>query len=234
MLKLQNVDLFYGEIQALWDLSFEVEEGEIAALLGANAAGKSSTINAISGLERPSRGSISFLGKEIQHKDPHEIVEEGIIQVPEGRKLFNYMSIQENLELGAYSKRAKKDYKKNLGMVYDLFPVLEERKKQFAGDMSGGQQQMCAIARGLMANPKLLIIDELSLGLAPILVQKLLKTLLEIKETGITILLVEQNVQHSLKISNKAFVLENGRLALSGNAKDLANDSHLKKAYLGM
>ncbi|WP_042346977.1 ABC transporter ATP-binding protein [Bacillus massiliigorillae] len=234
MLKLENVNLFYGEIQALWNLSLEVKEGQIVALLGANAAGKSSTINAISGLEKAQSGRITFFGKEIQKLDPHEIVEEGIIQVPEGRKLFNYMSIEENLELGAYSKRAKKDYKKNLRMVYDLFPILEERKKQFAGEMSGGQQQMCAIGRGLMANPKLLIIDELSLGLAPILVQKLLKALVEINKTGLTILLVEQNVQQSLAISKEAFVLENGRLALSGEASKLINEPHLKKAYLGM
>ncbi|RFU64820.1 ABC transporter ATP-binding protein [Peribacillus glennii] len=234
MLKLDNINLFYGEIQALWNLSMEIKEGQIAALLGANAAGKSSTINAISGLEKISGGKITFLGKEIHKMDPHEIVEEGIIQVPEGRKLFNYMSIQENLELGAYSKRAKKDFKKNLRMVFDLFPILEERKNQFAGEMSGGQQQMCAIARGLMSSPKLLIIDELSLGLAPILVQKLLKALVDIKNSGITILLVEQNVKQSLAISDEACVLENGRLALSGKADELLNNPHLKKAYLGM
>jgi branched-chain amino acid transport system ATP-binding protein len=234
MLKLEKINLFYGEIQALWDLSLEVKEGNIVALLGANAAGKSSTINAISGLEKISSGKIIFQGKEIHKMSPHEIVEEGIIQVPEGRKLFNYMTIQENLELGAYSKRARKDFKKNLQMVYELFPILEERKKQLAGDMSGGQQQMCAIARGLMASPKLLIIDELSLGLAPILVQKLLRALVDINKSGLTILLVEQNVKQSLAISSEAFVLENGRLALSGNAQELLDDPHLKKAYLGM
>ncbi|MED1472417.1 ABC transporter ATP-binding protein [Bacillus salipaludis] len=234
MLKLENVNLFYGEIQALWDLSLEVKEGQIVALLGANAAGKSSTINAISGIEKVTSGKIIFKGKEIQTMDPHEIVEEGIIQVPEGRKLFNYMTIEENLELGAYSKRARKDLKKNLEMVYHLFPILEERKNQFAGEMSGGQQQMCAIGRGLMASPKLLIIDELSLGLAPILVQKLLKALVDINKTGLTILLVEQNVHQSLEISKEAFVLENGRLALSGDASELLDNPHLKKAYLGM
>ncbi|TVX83945.1 ABC transporter ATP-binding protein [Peribacillus simplex] len=234
MLKLHNVNLFYGEIQALWDLSLEIKEGQIAALLGANAAGKSSTINAISGIEKITSGKITFLGKEIHKMSPNEIVEEGIIQVPEGRKLFNFMPIQENLELGAYSKRAKKDYKKNLRFVYDLFPVLEERKSQMAGDLSGGQQQMVAIARGLMSNPKLLIIDELSLGLAPILVQQLIKDLVNIRNTGITILLVEQNVQQSLAIASEAYVLENGRLALSGNAEKLIKDPHLKKAYLGM
>ncbi|MFP5105655.1 ABC transporter ATP-binding protein [Neobacillus sp. C211] len=234
MLKLQNVNLFYGEIQALWNLSLEIHEGQIAALLGANAAGKSSTINAISGLEKISGGKITFLGKEIHKMSPHEIVEEGIIQVPEGRKLFNYMSIQENLELGSYSKRAKKDFKKNLRFVFDLFPVLEERKNQMAGDLSGGQQQMVAIARGLMANPKLLIIDELSLGLAPILVQQLLKDLINIRNKGITILLVEQNVQQSLAIASDAYVLENGRLSLFGKSADLIKDPHLKKAYLGM
>lgn len=234
MLKLENVNLFYGEIQALWDLSLEVKEGQIVALLGANAAGKSSTINAISGIEKVTSGKIIFKGKEIQTMDPHEIVEEGIIQVPEGRKLFNYMTIEENLELGAYSKRARKDLKKNLEMVYHLFPILEERKRQFAGEMSGGQQQMCAIGRGLMASPKLLIIDELSLGLAPILVQKLLKALVDINKTGLTILLVEQNVHQSLEISKEAFVLENGRVALSGDASRLLDNPHLKKAYLGM
>ncbi|MFS0764244.1 ABC transporter ATP-binding protein [Peribacillus phoenicis] len=212
----------------------EIKEGQIAALLGANAAGKSSTINAISGIEKIISGKITFLGKEIHKMSPNEIVEEGIIQVPEGRKLFNFMPIQENLELGAYSKRAKKDYKKNLRFVYDLFPILEERKSQMAGDLSGGQQQMVAIARGLMSNPKLLIIDELSLGLAPILVQQLIKDLVNIRNTGITILLVEQNVQQSLAIANEAYVLENGRLALSGNAEKLIKDPHLKKAYLGM
>ncbi|MBT2727453.1 ABC transporter ATP-binding protein [Bacillus sp. ISL-75] len=234
MLNLQNVNLFYGEIQALWNLSMEIHEGQIAALLGANAAGKSSTINAISGIEKISSGEITFFGKEIHKMSPHEIVEEGIIQVPEGRKLFNYMSIQENLELGSYSKRAKKDFKKNLRFVYELFPVLEERKNQMAGDLSGGQQQMVAIARGLMANPKLLIIDELSLGLAPILVQQLLKDLINIRNKGITILLVEQNVQQSLAIASDAYVLENGRLSLFGKSADLINDPHLKKAYLGM
>ncbi|PGY15296.1 ABC transporter ATP-binding protein [Bacillus sp. AFS031507] len=234
MLNLQNVNLFYGEIQALWNLSMEIHEGQIAALLGANAAGKSSTINAISGIEKISSGEITFFGKEIHKMSPHEIVEEGVIQVPEGRKLFNYMSIQENLELGSYSKRAKKDFKKNLRFVYELFPVLEERKNQMAGDLSGGQQQMVAIARGLMANPKLLIIDELSLGLAPILVQQLLKDLINIRNKGITILLVEQNVQQSLAIASDAYVLENGRLSLFGKSADLINDPHLKKAYLGM
>lgn len=234
MLKLENINLFYGEVQALWDISLEIKEGQITALLGANAAGKSSTISAISGLVKPSSGRITFLGKEIQKMEPNEIVEEGIIQVPEGRKLFNFMTVQENLELGAYSKRAKLHFKRNLKRVYEIFPVLEERKKQLAGSMSGGQQQMCAIARGLMSNPKLLIIDELSLGLAPILVQDLLKTMEEIVKQGITVLLVEQNVQQSLSISKEAFVLENGRVVLSGKASDLINNPHLKKAYLGM
>jgi branched-chain amino acid transport system ATP-binding protein len=234
LLKLENVNVFYGEFQALWDVSLEIKEGEITALVGANAAGKSTTINTISGLLKPASGKITFKGKEIHKMDPHEIVEEGIIQVPEGRKLFNYMTVEENLELGAYSKRAKKDMKKNLEMVYNLFPDLRSRKKQLAGNMSGGQQQMCAIGRGLMGNPNLLIIDELSLGLAPILVQKLLVTLQEIRKQGITILLVEQNVKQSLRISDKAFVLENGRMTLSGNAQELMDDPYLKKAYLGM
>lgn len=234
LLKIDNINLFYGDVQALWNVSLEIKEGEIVALIGANAAGKSSTINGISGLEKISSGSITFMGKEIQKMEPQEIVAEGIIQVPEGRKLFDFMSIQENLQLGAYSKRARKDYGKNLKLVYELFPDLEMRKKQNAGSLSGGQQQMCAIARGLMGDPKLLIIDELSLGLAPILVQMLMKTLDDIKKRGITVLLVEQNIYQSLTKSNRAYVLENGRMSLSGKASELLNDPHLKKAYLGM
>jgi|SRR5699024_1844338 len=234
MLKLDNINLSYGEVQALWDVSLQVEEGSIVALLGANAAGKTSTINAISGLFDTSSGKIEFQGKDITKFSPNDIVNEGIIQVPEGRKLFDYMTIQENLELGAYGKRARKNLKKNLRMVYDMFPILEERKNNLGGEMSGGQQQMCAIGRGLMSEPKLLIIDELSLGLAPILVQDLMKSLVGIKESGITILLVEQNVNLSLDIADYAFVLENGTVTLEGTAKDLLNDPYLKKAYLGI
>lgn len=233
MLKCEGVNLFYGEVQALWDVNLEVRQGEIVALLGANAAGKSTTINAISGLEKISSGKILFKGTEIQKKDPHEIVEMGIIQVPEGRKLFSYMTIEENLELGAYSKRARASFKKNLETVFELFPILKERRKQLAGSMSGGQQQMCAVARGLMGNPKFLMIDELSLGLAPMVVKQLFEVLKQISERGITILLVEQNVKHSLAISDSAFVLKNGRLALAGKASDLLNDPHLQQAYLG-
>lgn len=233
MLKCELVNLFYGEVQALWDIDLEVKQGEIVALLGANAAGKSTTINAISGLEKISSGKITFEGTEIQKKDPHEIVEMGIIQVPEGRKLFSYMTIEENLELGAYSNRARSSFKKNLEMVFELFPILKERRKQQAGSMSGGQQQMCAVARGLMSNPKFLMIDELSLGLAPMVVKQLFEVLKQISERGITILLVEQNVKHSLALSDSATVLKNGRLALSGKASDLLNNPHLKEAYLG-
>lgn len=234
MLNIEQINLSYGEVQVLWNTSLQISEGQIVALLGANAAGKSSTINAISGLAGIQSGRITFDGKEISKMSPHEIVDLGVIQVPEGRKLFNFMTIEENLLLGAYSKHARKDLKKNLRRVYDMFPILEERKDQLAGNMSGGQQQMCAIGRGLMSNPKLLIIDELSLGLAPILVKELLQTLLSIKKEGITILLVEQNVKQSLEISDYAYVLENGRVALQGKAADLVADEHLKKAYLGM
>jgi len=234
MLKVENINLSYGEVQALWDVSMEVPKGEVVALLGANAAGKSTTINAISGMQKISSGKILYEGEEIQDKNPHEIVEMGIIQVPEGRKLFSFMTVEENLELGAYTKKARKDFKNNLEMIYDLFPLLKERRHQLAGSMSGGQQQMCAIARGLMASPKLLMIDEMSLGLAPIIVQQLFEVLQDVKETGITILLVEQNVKHSLAISDCGYVLENGRVAISGKASDLLSDSYLKRAYLGM
>lgn len=234
MLRVENINLFYGEVQALWDVSLEVKEGEVVALVGANAAGKSTTIKAISGVEKISSGKIIYNGEEIQDKDPHDMVEMGIVQIPEGRKLFSYMTIQENLELGSFSKRSRKEYKKNLKRVYDLFPILEERKKQMAGSLSGGQQQMCAIARGLMSSPKILMIDELSLGLAPILVQKLFGVLKGISAQGITILLVEQNVKSSLSTSQRGYVLESGRVALSGESTDLLNNPHLKKAYLGM
>ncbi|MGG1660682.1 ABC transporter ATP-binding protein [Brevibacillus sp. NRS-1366] len=234
MLKVQNIELFYGEVQALWDVSLEIKQGEVVALVGANAAGKSTTINAISGTERISGGKILFEDEEIQTLDSHEIVDRGIIQVPEGRKLFSFMTIEENLELGAYSKRGRKDMKKNLEMVYHLFPILKERSKQMAGSMSGGQQQMCAIGRGLMSNPKLLMIDEMSLGLAPILVTKLFEVMREITQLGITVMLVEQNVNHSLAMADKGFVLENGRVTMSGVAQDLLHDPHLKAAYLGM
>lgn len=234
MLKLNKVSLSYGEVQALWDVSLDVEEGSIVTLLGANAAGKSSTINAISGLYKPSNGKMEFLGKDLVSLNPNEIVEEGLVQVPEGRKLFDFMTIEENLELGAYTKRARSNMKESLQMVYDMFPILQERKKSLAGQMSGGQQQMCAIGRGLMSNPKLLIIDEMSLGLAPILIQDLMKTLIDIKEKGITILLVEQNVNLSLQIADYGYVLENGGVALEGTAKELLNNEYLKKAYLGI
>jgi branched-chain amino acid transport system ATP-binding protein len=234
MLSVQNIELYYGEVQALWGVSLELNRGEVAALVGANAAGKSTTINAISGIEKVSSGKILFEGEEIQNKDPHEIVELGIIQVPEGRKLFSFMTVEENLELGAYSKRARKDFKKNLEMVYHMFPILKERRKQMAGSMSGGQQQMCAIARGLMGNPELLMIDEMSLGLAPILVLKLMEVIREISAFGITVLLVEQNVNHALAISDKGFVLENGRVTMEGKGQDLLHHPHLKTAYLGM
>lgn len=234
MLKVEKINLSYGEVQVLWDVSLDVKPGQITALVGANAAGKTSTIKAISGLEKISSGRITFDGKEIHKMEPHEIVEEGIIQVPEGRKLFSFMTVQENLELGAYSKRARQHFKKNLEYVYELFPVLSERRKQLAGSMSGGQQQMCAIARGLMASPRVLMIDELSLGLAPILVQNLFKTMQEIVKRGITVLLVEQNVRQSLAISKEAYVLENGRIAMAGEVDVLVNDPHLRKAYLGM
>jgi branched-chain amino acid transport system ATP-binding protein len=234
LLKLENINLFYGEVQALWNVSMEVQTGELVALLGANAAGKSTTINAISGLERITSGRILFQGEEIHRKNPHEIVEMGITQVPEGRKLFSFMTIEENLELGAYSPLGKRELKKNLEMVYEMFPILKERRKQLAGSMSGGQQQMCAIARGLMGSPKVLMIDEMSLGLAPIVVQKLFEIIRDIRQSGITILLVEQNVKHSLSLADTGYVLENGRMALSGNASDLLVDPYLKRAYLGM
>ncbi|MFB9220024.1 ABC transporter ATP-binding protein [Kurthia sibirica] len=231
---MNNIDLQYGEVQVLWDVSLAVPEGSIVALLGANAAGKSSVINALSGLYKITKGSIMLFGKDLSKMEPNEIVDLGLVQVPEGRKLFNYMTIEENLLLGAYAKRARKNMKNNLEKVYTIFPMLREFKNHLAGEMSGGQQQMCAIGRGLMAEPKLLIIDELSLGLAPILIRDLLQNLISINKSGVTLLVVEQNVKQSLAIADYAFVLENGKCILHGEAAKLAEDPFLKKAYLGI
>lgn len=234
MLELNNVNVYYGDVQALWDVSMSIEKGDIVALIGANASGKSTTINAISGVVKPSSGSIKFKGNETTKLSPPEIVELGISQVPEGRRLFPIMTVLDNLELGAYTGRARKNTKNRLEHVFDLFPVLEQKKSQLAGSLSGGEQQMCAIGRALMSEPELLLLDELSLGLAPIIVIKLFEIVKNIASQGTTILLVEQNVKHSLSISDYAFVLENGRMTLQGKANELISNPELKRAYLGL
>lgn len=234
MIKVNNLNVLYGNLQALWDVSFHVEEGEIVALVGANAAGKSTVLNTISGLLRPTSGTIEFLGQEITGLPAHHIVEAGISQIPEGRKLFPTMSVRENLELGAYIQKAW-DYKnETIEDIYRLFPILKERIKQPAGTLSGGEQQIVAIARGLMARPKLCMFDEPSHGLAPILVSELFDIINSLHKHGTTILLVEQNVERTLEVADRAYVLENGRIVLEGTGEELVENKHVREAYLGL
>lgn len=234
MLEVDRINVFYGYLQALWDVSFNVSSGEIVCIVGSNGAGKTTTLKAISGLIRPKSGSIRFLGKEIHNLPPHKIVELGIAHVPEGRQVFPQMTVLENLKMGAFTKRAWSKMDDTLEFVYQLFPILKERRKQLAGTLSGGEQQMLAIARGLMARPSLLMIDELSLGLAPIVVERLFKIIEDINDQGMTILLVEQNVRAALEVSDRGYVLENGRIVLSGKSNELIENETVKKAYLGL
>jgi branched-chain amino acid transport system ATP-binding protein len=226
--------VFHGTFQALWDVSIEVNRGEMLALIGANTSGKTTLLDAISGLLHPTKGSIEFEGKDISGLDPYEIVELGITQVPEGRRIFPEMSVLDNLLIGSYSRAARGKRTENLKRVYEHFPKLEERKKQVAKTLSGGEQQMLAIGRGLMADPKLMLIDEMSLGLAPIVIDELFRTLRDIKGRGITILFVEQNVRRTLQEAERAYILETGRVALSGKATELCEEDKVKKAYFGV
>jgi len=234
MLEVNNISAFYGKIQALWDVSLNVNEREIVALIGANGAGKSTLLHTISGLLRPASGSITFLGQRIDGLTSHAIVELGISHIPEGRRLFVEMSVRENLEMGAYPKDAWKRKGETLKQVYDIFPILKERERQLARTLSGGEQQMLAMGRGLMSRPKLCIIDEPSNGLAPRLVLEVFQIIKSLREQGITILLIEQNVRHTLEIADRACVLENGRLALDGTCSELLKSDHIRKAYLGL
>ena len=234
MLNLNEIDVFYGDIQILYKISFRVEERKIVSLLGSNGAGKTTTIKTISGVLRPLSGRIEFEGAIIDRTPPFKIVELGIIQVPEGRKIFPLMTVMENLELGSYTPAPKKQRHQSLEFVFDLFPILKERKLQIAGTLSGGEQQMLAIGRGLMSLPKLLMLDEPSLGLGPLIVKLIFETIKKINETGATILLVEQNVKAALLLSSKAYVLENGKIAMEGNAEELMNQERVRKAYMGM
>ena len=234
LLKISNIDVFHGTFQALWDVSLEVKAGEIVGLIGANTSGKSTLLDAISGLLHPSKGKIEFDGQDISTMEPFQIVESGITQVPEGRGIFPDMSVLDNLVLGSYSKRARSKKKENLESVYQLFPILETRKKQTAKTLSGGEQQMLVLGRGLMADPKLMLLDEMSLGLAPIIITRLYKALQGIRERGITILFVEQNVRRSLQEADRAYILEVGRVTLSGTAEQLRQEEEIKKAYFGV
>jgi len=233
LLSVQSIDVFYGEVQALWDVSFEVEQGEICTLIGSNGAGKTTSIKTISGLLQPADGAITFAGERTEGLAAHRIVERGIAQVPEGRRLWPEMTVNENLELGAYTKKARAKRADTLRRVYEIFPQLAERRGQAAGTLSGGEQQMCAIGRGLMSLPRLLMLDEPSLGLAPLLVAEVFRIVHEINQTGVTVLLVEQNVRHTLELATRAYVLESGRIALSGTGRELLNNPQVQEAYLG-
>jgi branched-chain amino acid transport system ATP-binding protein len=234
LLKLTRVNVHYGDVQALRNVSFQVREGEIVSIIGSNGAGKSTTLNTISGVLPCSSGTIEFLGKRIENLLPHQIVDAGLVQIPEGRLLFPYMTVLENLELGSFTAKARRSKEENLKGVFGLFPILEERMGQLAGTLSGGEQQMVAIARGLMGKPKLLMLDEPSLGLAPLMVKQVFATVKEINMHGITVLLVEQNVFHCLSAAARGYVLENGSVVLEGGGQELLNNPQVREAYLGI
>ena len=234
MLKLEGIDAFYGDLQALDGVSLEVKDGEIMALVGANAAGKSTTLRVISGLVNPRAGRVLLNGDDLTSVAAHRRVDRGIVQVPEGRRLFPFMTVAENLLLGAHAGRARAERDRTLAHVYGLFPVLSDRRSQLAGSLSGGEQQMCAIGRALMARPQILMLDEPTLGLAPVLVARIFETVRTINRQGVTVLLVEQNVRQALALAHRACVLESGRLVLEGQARELLGDDRLKRAYLGL
>jgi branched-chain amino acid transport system ATP-binding protein len=234
LLKVDDIHTYYGSIQALKGVTIEVSEGEIVTLIGANGAGKSTTLRSINGLNHPRQGSIEFRGRDITKRAPHDIVRMGISQSPEGRKLFPRMSVLENLEMGAFQRKNRSGLKGDLDRVYSLFPRLAERKQQRAGTLSGGEQQMVAIGRALMANPSLLLLDEPSMGLAPIFVERVFETIVEINQQGTTILLVEQNAMMALDVASRGYVLETGTVALADDAKALRENEEVRKAYLGI
>ena len=234
MLNIDKLHFSYRDLKVLWDITLKVDQGEIVTVVGSNGAGKSTTLKNISRLVTPDSGTITFNGIDLTGLQSHEVVEQGIVQVPEGRKIFPEMTVLENLRMGSYIKSARANREANVERVFALFPRLKERQKQLGGTMSGGEQQMLAIARGLMANPKLLLLDEPSLGLSPLLVKNIFDIIVEINRQGVTILLVEQNVYQSLRISHRAYVLETGRVVLAGSGEELLNDEHVKKAFLGM
>jgi len=234
MLRLQHIDAGYGDIQVLWDVSLQVESGEFVVLVGANGAGKSTIMKTISSLLRPQRGEILFEGRHLEQVEPYHIIELGIAHVPEGRQLFPEMTVQENLEMGSLTRAAKARRKESLDWVLQLFPRLKERRRQLAGTLSGGEQQMCAIGRGLMSRPKMLLFDEPSLGLSPLLTQEIFQLVRQVHGEGLTILMVEQNVKQTLAICDRAYVLENGRIVLEGKGRELLENDQVKQAFLGL
>ncbi|RRN46822.1 ABC transporter ATP-binding protein [Streptococcus halitosis] len=233
MLKVENLSVHYGMIQAVRDVSFEVNEGEVVSLIGANGAGKTTILRTLSGLVRPSAGKIQFLGKEIQKLPAQKIVAGGLSQVPEGRHVFPGLTVMENLEMGAFLKKDREENQANLKKVFSRFPRLEERKNQDAATLSGGEQQMLAMGRALMSTPKLLLLDEPSMGLAPIFIQEIFDIIQDIQKQGTTVLLIEQNANRALAISDRGYVLETGKIVLSGTGKELASSEEVRKAYLG-
>lgn len=233
LLTIDSIDVHYGSLQVLWNVSLEVREGEIVAIAGANGAGKTTLLKTISGVIHPTNGTIKFDGTDITTSNPYDIVGLGISQVPEGRKLFPDMTVSQNLAIGSYSRNARASRDENLRRVYELFPVLAGRKNQLAKTLSGGEQQMVAIGRGLMAKPKVMIIDEMSLGLSPLIVGDLFRALHNIRDRGITILLVEQNVWQTLHEADRAYLIETGRIVLSGNASELVEEEEIRNAYFG-
>jgi branched-chain amino acid transport system ATP-binding protein len=234
VLKIKNIDVFYGDVQVIWDVSFEVNKGEIVALIGANGAGKSTVLKTISGILRPKKGEIFFEKNPIYKMDAYRLIELGIAHVPEARRLFVEMTVEENLDMGSLRGEARAQREKTKEMVFELLPRLRERRRQLAGTLSGGEQQMLAVGRGLMSLPKLQMFDEPSLGLGPILVREIFNTIKKIKKEGTTVLIVEQNVKQTLVIADRAYVLENGRITLYGTGESLLNNEHVKTAYLGV
>ncbi len=234
MLRVEKLEVAYGKIQALWGVTFDVREGEIVALVGANGAGKTTTLKTLSGLHRPKAGAIHLDGARLDQRSPAEIVELGVVHVPEGRKLFPEMTVLDNLLMGGYARSARRQRGRRLDEVFAVFPRLAERRRQLAGTLSGGEQQMVAIGRGLMAGPKLLMLDEPSLGLAPIMVEEMFRVIGEINRMGVTVLLVEQNTEHALALAHRGFVLESGRVALAGTGSELLANAEVRQAYLGL
>ena len=234
MLKVEGLTAGYGSLKIIWDESFEIRDGEIVAILGSNGAGKTTTVRALTGMIKPSAGSIVFNDQELMGKNSRVILDSGIVQVPEGRQLFTGMTCLENLELGAFNKTLKEHFKENLEKCYHWFPKLKERAGQISGTLSGGEQQMVAVARALVGEPKLLILDEPSLGLAPNLVDDILKVAQELAKTGVTVMLVEQDITKALAVADRGYVIENGRITLSGTSAELSANEHVKKAYLGI
>ena len=233
MLEVKDIEVFYGVIQAIKGISFEVNEGEVIALIGANGAGKTTTLQTITGLISPKKGQIFFEGQEITHVPAHKIVSMGMAHVPEGRRVFAQLSVLDNLKLGAFTRKDKEEIEETLIRVYKRFPRLEERKNQIAGTLSGGEQQMLAMGRALMSHPKIILMDEPSMGLSPIFVNEIFDIIQEVSKSGTTVLLVEQNAKKALSIANRAYVLETGKIVLSGDAHELMNNESVKKAYLG-